>query len=209
MQLQFLILILIAWMFTASPAVAFPEYFHSGTTESSNIRPFVKWTGAVRRHGRDAASLTNKPCEGDQSNACRMGEWLEFLDTLRDKEPREQIEAVNKHMNRHRYVLDNVNWGMEDYWAIPLEFFIKDGDCEDYAIAKFYSLRKLGFSNNQLRIVVLHDQNLNVAHAVLAVAQDDEALILDNFFSDPVPSHKIHHYKPIYSINEKGWWRHR
>lgn len=97
---------------------------------------------------------------------------------------------------------------MEDYWAIIKEFLQNNGDCEDYAITKFYSLRKLGFDNDQLRIVILQDTNLNVAHAVLAVFSADDIVILDNQVT-PILSHNdIKHYTPLYSINEKGWWLH-
>ena len=52
----------------------------------------------------------------------------------------QQLDAVNRYMNKHQYITDIVNWGVTDYWETPREFFLKDGDCEDFAIAKFKSL---------------------------------------------------------------------
>lgn len=153
--------------------------------------------------------LFEQQCTGSDGNACRMHKWTSFIESIRSKTPLEQIRAVNKEMNKSQYVLDIVNWGMQDYWATPLEFFIKNGDCEDYAISKYLSLRLLGFTEAQLRIVVLQDLNLGVPHAILIVNLNGKAMALDNFFAQPVASTKIHHYKPIYSINETAWWRHR
>ena len=95
------------------------------------------------------------------------------------------------------------------YWASPGEFFRRHGDCEDYAIAKFLSLRALGFDDAAMRIVVLQDLNLGIAHAVLAVELGGETLILDNQVADVVPARAIRHYRPIYAVNETHWWLYR
>ena len=116
------------------------------------------------------------------------------------------MRKVNSYLNQAHYILDIVNWGVEDYWASPYQFARKDGDCEDYAIAKFMSLRLLGFSNDQMRIVVLRDLNLKVAHAILVVDLNGTKYVLDNQIHDVVPASIIHHYQPIYSVNETHWW---
>ena len=85
----------------------------------------------------------------------------------------------------------------------------KFGDCEDYSIAKFMSLRQLGFSNAELRVVAVKDLNLKIGHAVLAVYLDGKALILDNQIRKVVEAKTIRHYVPVFSINEKFWWRHK
>jgi predicted transglutaminase-like cysteine proteinase len=112
-------------------------------------------------------------------------------------------------MNRQRYLTDPRNYGVKDYWATPIQFLKRDGDCEDYAIAKFISLRALGFTNDMLRIVVLQDLNLRIGHAILVVYLDGRALVLDNQVRRVVPAETIRHYQPIYSINEQHWWLHR
>ena len=93
--------------------------------------------------------------------------------------------------------------------ATPQQFLTKDGDCEDYAITKFYSLLTLGFSNDQMRVVVLNDLNLRVAHAVLVVYVDGVAWLLDNQIRDVVLADAVRHYRAIYSVNETTWWLHR
>jgi predicted transglutaminase-like cysteine proteinase len=182
--------------------------FNTSEVRSSSLRPFPKWTDMLARHLAEE-KRGDAPCTPTPFERCGIRKWLDFIATLRGKPPREQLEAVNRELNLHRYVLDIVNYGVDDYWATPREFAVKDGDCEDYAIAKYISLRLLGWEEADLRVVVLQDLNLNVAHAVLAVYLDNDALILDNQTRQVLASTAIRHYRPYYSINESGWWLHR
>ncbi len=137
------------------------------------------------------------PCAQLGALKCRVPEWRKFLDSLTDKSRLEQIQAVNTYMNRRSYIEDLPNYGVPDYWATPREFLTKDGDCEDYAIAKFMSLRQLGFGADELRVVVLQDMNLNAAHAVLIVYHEGKALLLDNQIRQVVDSALVRHYRPL------------
>ena len=109
---------------------------------------------------------------------------------------------------RSRYREDIENWGREDYWAIPAEFIARSGDCEDYAIAKYFTLKELGIPPKSMRIVVLRDTIRNLAHAVLAVYMDGEAYILDNVTDIVLPHTRIRNYRPQFSVNEFGRWTH-
>lgn len=71
------------------------------------------------------------------------------------------------------------------------------------------SLRALGWDNDHMRIVVLKDLNLDIAHAVLVVYRDGLAWVLDNQIGEVVAADRIRHYRPYYSINEDSWWLHR
>jgi len=112
-------------------------------------------------------------------------------------------------MNARADILDLVNWGVEDYWATPGQCLQRNGDCEDYAIAKYMSRRALGVPPEAMRIVVLKDRNLGIGHAVLAVTLGADTPIFDNQISTVVRHLRIRHYRPIYSINETAWWLHR
>jgi len=122
---------------------------------------------------------------------------------------KEQLHLVNMHWNQYPYVDDYNNvYKMEDYWAIPSEMVVNSGDCEDYAIAKFYTLKDLGFPTDKMRIVVVHEMIRDIAHAVLAVYVEDDILILDNL-SNRVFSHSIlKNYDPRFSLNEEWRWVH-
>jgi predicted transglutaminase-like cysteine proteinase len=191
-----------------APPASYPPLFGSQETEANTVSMFPKWGGAVQRFF-DEKRLADEPCTSTIFNRCHLQEWLAFLATLRGKAPREQLTAVNDYLNKASYITDPVNWRVADYWSAPLEFLSKDGDCEDYAIAKYFSLRWLGWPVAALRIVVLQDLNLRVAHAVLVAYVDGHALVLDNQIHQVVDASAIHHYRPIYSINEQHWWLHR
>jgi len=175
---------------------------------SANLKLFPKWLTMLERHAGSRGRV-DTPCTRSQFGECAADAWTSMLARLRGQPPAQQIEAVNATMNRARYVTDMQNWGIEDYWETPSEFFAKDGDCEDYAIAKFMSLRELGFPSAALRIVVVQDMNLMVPHAVLAVHQGQEWLLLDNQVTRVVELRQVRHYRPIYSLNESGWWLHK
>jgi predicted transglutaminase-like cysteine proteinase len=186
----------------------YPPLFGTREVRNTNLMPFQKWTGMLARQ-IDERRLYEGACTERRFNRCHLQEWRSLLRTLADKPQPDQVAAVHEFMNRAAYITDPVNYGVPDYWATPIQFLRKDGDCEDYAIAKFISLRELGFANDQMRIVVLDDLNLKIAHAVLVVYLRGQALVLDNQIPTVVPAERIRHYRPIYSINEDSWWLHR
>jgi predicted transglutaminase-like cysteine proteinase len=177
------------------------QLFESREIHSSNLTLFPKWRGTLQRFEEEL-----KSCGPSQ---CKKTQWQAVIDGLRGKELMTQLREINLEMNDRRYVTDPVNWNLPDYWATPFQFLRKNGDCEDYAISKYMALRDLGIAVDDMRIVVLNDLNLRIAHAVLAVYVNGEPYILDNQISTVVPASSIHHYQPVYSINEAGWWLHR
>lgn len=194
----------------AASALPHPNIFRSTEIPHAGLRPFPKWTGVLDRYFKNkAASAKETSCAASRFNKCHYRKWTKLMDTVKGQKPLAQLRRINGFMNRARYIVDPINWGVKDYWATPREFFRKFGDCEDYAIAKYLTLRAIGWNVDDLRIVVLQDLNLRIAHAVLMVRVDDTYMLLDNQLSIVVDSTRIKHYKPIYSVNEKGWWRHR
>jgi len=172
--------------------------------QSMNYLP--QWLSVLERHLIQDVPEGN--CTDTFFNRCHLKNWLLFLETIRAKPLLEQINAVNLYANKKSYILDPANYGQEDYWAIAREFLYNGGDCEDYAITKFFSLRWLGIDTDALRIVILQDTNLRIAHAVLAVSYGNDILILDNQTQRVVSHQQIAHYLPLYSVNENKWWLH-
>ncbi|NQV58353.1 MAG: transglutaminase-like cysteine peptidase [Alphaproteobacteria bacterium] len=191
-------------------ALAGPSADLFGTQEvrNNNLRPFPKWTGMLERYFADAGAQPG-PCTAKVFNKCHAQRWQEMINQLQGQDLTAQLEMVNTFMNKRRYIVDPVNWGLRDYWSTPGQFFAKYGDCEDYAIAKYLTLKRLGVPTARMRIVVLQDLNLGVAHAILAVYTGDGIIILDNQIQRTVQASVIRHYKPIFSINEDAWWLHR
>jgi predicted transglutaminase-like cysteine proteinase len=193
---------------SAAEDIRYPALFGSREVRSANLGPFQKWTWMLDRQ-RDELGVYDGSCTARRFNRCHLQEWRQLLKEIAGLEPMAQLDAVNSFMNRAPYVTDPVNYGVPDYWATPLQFMSKDGDCEDYAIAKYFSLRQLGLPDERMRIVVVDDLNLRVPHAILVVYLGERAYILDNQISRVVPAEIVNHYKPIYSINEHAWWLHR
>ena len=192
----------------AARARPFPQVFGTSETAGSNLAAFRRWGGVIERSIHEWLGYGD-PCSARLAGKCTTGEWRQLVSRLADKPRRERIDKVNAFFNRIPYVVDASNWGVADYWATPLQFLSRSGDCEDYAIAKYVTLRQLGFSSDEMRVVVLDDTNLRVPHAILTVADGDRLLVLDNQIPDVVDSKRILHYKAIYSINENRWWLHK
>ena len=192
----------------ATTTPAYPALFGTKEVHSKNLAPFAKWNGVLERYF-DEVELADGDCQATSFNKCYLQDWAAFLDTLRGGDPMEQLDRVNRYMNAARYITDPRHWNNKDYCATPGQFFNRDGDCEDYAIAKFMSLRALGWDNAHLRIVLLQDLNLKIPHAVLVVYRDDGTWVLDNQIEQLITADKILHYRPLFSLNEDSWWLHR
>lgn len=190
-----------------APAKAFQSYFVNREEQSDNVGEFPRWTDMLSRYDAEAHTLENI-CGDERYSACKLKEWKDFLAGLQGKPLMEQMTAVNHFINKYPYIDDIVNWGTDNYWETPYEFQRKSGNCKDYAIAKFISLRAIGVMGDVVRVAVVQDLNLGgIIHAVLIVFVGKDAYILDNQIKQVMPAVKIYHYVPIYSINEDHWWR--
>lgn len=190
----------------AFPPAASASLFGSSEIFSTSTEAFSKWRGVLAKL---ASHFERMQSQCGTNTSCSYNKWVSFYTALQNKPLLTQLSEVNRFMNAHRYVTDLANWGLPDYWETPYEFALKNGDCEDYAISKYYTLKRMGFDISNMRIVVLEDKNLGVLHSVLAVYNGGSIYILDNQLSRVVKDTSIPHYVPIYSINEEGWWRHR
>lgn len=177
-----------------------------GTEElpQRSLNELPDWLSYMDRHLRE--DTPEDICQ--ESGLCNLKPWYTFLHSLKGLSKKEQIIRVNQFANQKPYIQDIVNYGKEDYWAIVKEFLARSGDCEDYSLTKFFSLRLLGFTNDELRIVVLQDTNLRIGHAVLAVKYGGDELILDNQSRQVLSHRSIKHYVPLYTVNEQQWWLH-
>lgn len=181
------------------PVAAFPKLFDSTEKRSASLTAFTKWTGMFDKF--DAAMNTSH-------GQVKMQEFLEELKPMRGLALEQMVVRVNDLLNRVAYVSDQTNYGASDYWATPIEFLTRGGDCEDYAIAKYTALRILGVPEERMRLAIVQDLQKNIPHAVLVVYTDSGAVILDNQIKTAMRADNIKHYKPIFSINRTAWWLH-
>ncbi len=177
-----------------------------GTVEfRSPIKNLPKWE-RVRDSESKKPSFVDSGM--DTQNAAVSERWQRLRDKLKNAPLMEQIKGVNSFFNQWPYKTDVEIWGVEDYWETPREFVQKSGDCEDYAISKYYALRDLGVPVESLRVAAVKDSIRNLGHAVTIVFVSGDAYVLDNLSSLVLSHKKLMHYKPQYSVNEQYLWRH-
>jgi len=134
---------------------------------------------------------------------------------VRAKSELEQVNAINEFYNRRILFRDDAdNWGQTDYWASPLELLQRGaGDCEDYALAKYFTLSSMGVPHKKLRLVYVRavmggPGGPSVAHMVLAYYPAPEAvpLVLDNLITEVRPAERRPDLTPVFSFNAEGLW---
>ncbi|MBP4047738.1 transglutaminase-like cysteine peptidase [Chromobacterium violaceum] len=143
-------------------------------------------------------------------------EWNQLLGKLQSVDERQKLAEVNQFFNRRILYREDIdNWGVQDYWATPLEMFGKGaGDCEDFSIGKYISLLVLGVSPDKLRITYVKariggpDSAISQAHMVLAYypTPSAEPLILDSLVTSIEPASQRADLQPVFSFNAQGLW---
>jgi len=134
----------------------------------------------------------------------RMAALKQMMSDLKEKSDMDKLEGVNDFFNRVRFVSDMETWGVKDYWATPTEFLRRDqGDCEDFVIAKFFTLKELGIPENKLFFTYVKALKLNQAHMVLTYYETPRSvpLVLDNLNYLVLPASKRNDLVYVYSFN--------
>ncbi|GAA0557801.1 transglutaminase-like cysteine peptidase [Halomonas salifodinae] len=140
--------------------------------------------------------------------------WLALLRQLEGAPLDAQLREVNQFFNRRiRWVDDIHAWGDEDYWATPLEALGNgQGDCEDYSIAKYITLKQLRVPGDRLRMIYVRARigrsSITQAHMVLGyyATPGAEPLILDNLVPSITPAGQRVDLDPVFSFNSQGLW---
>lgn len=149
----------------------------------------------------------------EQSYGKRAGKrgkaWFKLMQPKAEHSELERLKAVNRFFNMFRFIDDIKLWGVSNYWASPIEFIgVNGGDCEDYSIAKYFTLLELGIADEKMRITMVKAVKLNQYHMVLAYYDTPSAmpLILDNLDGVIKPASQRNDLVPIYSFNASQLW---
>ncbi|MGI1671742.1 MAG: transglutaminase-like cysteine peptidase [Neptuniibacter sp.] len=145
----------------------------------------------------------------DNETAKRFQQWSALINSAPLLSDTEKLVAVNGFFNQMAWVEDQVLWGEEDYWATPIESLLKNaGDCEDFSIAKYFTLLKMGIAEEKLRISYVILREGNQAHMVLSYYPDihDDPLILDNLNTRIMKSSERDDLQLVFHINSMGIW---
>lgn len=183
--------------------------FGSYEFSSNSLSGLPQWLGVLGRFRELRSSFEACGRDAQQCSGTVLTHWRRILDQARAIKTRgEQLKLVNASFNHWPYKTDRIVYGVSEYWATPKEFIINSGDCEDYAIAKYFMLRALGIPTSSLRIVVLWDRIRGVGHAILAYYTGNSILLLDNLTAFVISHKRFKHYVPQYSMNEEKRWAH-
>jgi predicted transglutaminase-like cysteine proteinase len=149
----------------------------------------------ARHYGADARS--------------RAEQWRDMINQGTDIPEAEKLAHVNAFFNRLPFVSDLEHWGMEDYWATPIEMLATNGgDCEDFSIAKYITLKEMGVPESRMRLTYVKALRLNQSHMVVTYfpTPDADPLVLDNLVDRIVPASQRRDLLPVYSFNGEGLW---
>jgi predicted transglutaminase-like cysteine proteinase len=150
------------------------------------------------------------------SAAQSLRNWEAMLAEARAAPEVDKLRLVNVFFNRHiRFEDDGKVWGQADYWATPLETIGRGaGDCEDFAIGKYFTLKELGVPADRMRLTYVKARiggpasKLTQAHMVVTyyAAPDADPLVLDNLITDIRSASRRPDLKPVFSFNSEGLW---
>jgi predicted transglutaminase-like cysteine proteinase len=143
----------------------------------------------------------------------RIRHWQSFVQSTRHKPEIDKIIAVNAYFNTLRFITDETLWRKPDYWATPLQVLVAGaGDCEDFAIAKYFTLKILGIPDERLRITYTWNSNTpsgrREPHMVLTytAAENAEPLVLDILTNDIRTLAQRKELEPVYGLNSGELW---
>jgi predicted transglutaminase-like cysteine proteinase len=141
----------------------------------------------------------------------RTSSWQSMLIEARQaKRDQDKLTIINDFFNQNiNFVSDLSHWGKNDYWATPLEFIASGaGDCEDFSIAKYFSLKEAGVAEKKLRLTYVKAINLGQAHMVLTYFARPRSipLVLDNLIPQIKKANQRKDLLPVYSFNGSGLW---
>lgn len=172
--------------------------FHRGTAT------FPQWTDVMRRAADE--TRTKRVCAAAVESGCVPAEWRALIETIAPLPLMAKLETVNRAFNARPYVTAQRNWHRSSYWETPFELLARGGQCEDYAIAKYLALHAAGVGDDSIRVLIVHDTDLGVDHAVLVADVAGTPYLLDNLSPRIVPAALATQYRPYYAINLSGYW---
>lgn len=204
-----LVVVIACLVIPRQPPVAAAHLFDAAVPELAQGIALPRWERARLALARDGRRLDACLADAAACAHARHAAWRRLVADLREQPIRARLEAVNRFVNAVPYASDREVHGARDYWAGPWEFLAGAGDCEDYAIAKYATLARLGVAVRDMRIVVVEDVRRGLPHAVLAVRTENGVWLLDNQSERLLDAARDDRYDPYYAVNEDERWLYR
>jgi predicted transglutaminase-like cysteine proteinase len=181
-----------------------PEPFGMFAFKAPDGELWTKWRAIEKDLERDAKLIDD--CKNDGNCSPETKRYVAIQGELKARSGRAQLETANRLMNGAiRYVSDQQQHGVPDRWSGALASLAAgQGDCEDFAIAKYIALRDAGVPEKDMRMVLVRDTSIRLDHAVLAVRFEGEWLVLDNRKTFVVETADLKHYMPLFALDGEG-----
>jgi predicted transglutaminase-like cysteine proteinase len=200
----------------APPDAAAAAYDFDDAAYLAPASSLPDWADTVTRN--EAEQDLIRECLADEAACHPRLKGIRHLLLKAQGLPREkQIRLVNRYVNKRRYRDDRSEYRissvsnreavLRNSWATVMDFVRRGGDCEDYATTKYFLLRGLGFTSDDMRVVVVYDRSVRDYHAVLAVRSASGSIWLlesDNTISRG----GLYGYRYIFALNEDSIWDH-
>lgn len=145
----------------------------------------------------------------DSATRIRVEQWKALIESGSNGSDIQKLTSVNDFVNQFNFVDDIEHWKKQDYWATPLQTLVtQGGDCEDFSIAKYFTLSAMGMSEDKLRLTYVKALTINKAHMVVSYFEqpNTEPLVLDNLNPIIMPASQRQDLIPVYSFNGHGLW---
>lgn len=156
----------------------------------------AKWNHILKQH----------PIQKAKYRSEKTDNWNKLIQEVKGQPKIRQMMRVNMWFEQYPYKYDPNVYKQKDYWATPLEFLEYGGDCEDYAIAKYMTLRQLGFPASSMKITMVYDGKTMSDHAFLIVDHDGIQYVMDNREKLVVARYMENRYMPHFAFNEDYVW---
>ena len=206
-----------AWVLLLVSATASANYsFDAPGDYLARALAWPAWAQNLERHTDDREAI--RRCL-DQESACsgKLKSLRYILVKGAALDPDRQLRLVNRYINKRRYRRDRRQTSLsaapggeavlKNHWSTLLEFLRRGGDCEDYAVAKYFLLRELGFPAEDMRVLITYVKSARDYHAVLAIRRDDgSSWLLES--DNTIVKGNQRGYRFIYALNEEGIWDH-
>ena len=171
---------------------------------SNRVAQWNRALSAMREQSPQFAACLQ---DSEKCQGAAMSAWRDMMFTLQNADKVTQVRMVNTFFNRWQYREDRDVYGKSDVWATPAEFMANSGDCEDYAIAKYFTLSALGFTDRQLRIMAVINNTSGAGHSVLAANVEGTIYVLDNLSNTVLrDTDYAQNYTPRFAVNASGIW---
>ena len=207
-------LIAVALLFSLPAAAAYR--FDANEDYLTSASNWPAWAAMLERHAADREKIQRclddkEACEG------KLKSLRYVINRGSELSRKGQIRLVNRYINKRRYrrdregvslsVVPSGETTLRNHWTTLLDFMSRGGDCEDFAVAKYFLLRELGVPADDMRVLVTWEKEARDYHAVLAVRREDgTAWLLET--DNTIARGSNRRYRYIYALNEEGVWDH-